>query len=89
MIFINELKRQRDIMLFSTDWTQGSDSPLTEEVRTSWAVYRQELRDMFQNHDESDTDYYTIDNGFWPSAPSRFKCIDGSMNQSLYTEVVE
>jgi hypothetical protein len=88
MIFINELKRQRDIMLFSTDWTQGVDSPLTEEAKVGWAVYRQELRDMFQGHAEDDSEYYTTDNGFWPLAPSRFKCIDGSMNQSLYTEDV-
>ena len=37
-------RTKRDGLLDDTDWTQMSDSPLTNEVKTAWATYRQELR---------------------------------------------
>lgn len=37
---------QRDKMLQESDWTQLPDVPLTEEQKTAWATYRQELRDI-------------------------------------------
>jgi len=36
----------RDKLLADTDWTQMNDSPLTNEAKTAWATYRQELRDL-------------------------------------------
>ena len=36
----------RDKLLADTDWTQMNDSPLTNEQKTAWATYRQELRDL-------------------------------------------
>jgi hypothetical protein len=36
----------RDKLLADTDWTQMNDSPLTNEDKTAWATYRQELRDL-------------------------------------------
>ena len=36
----------RNKLLADSDWTQMNDSPLTNEVKTAWATYRQELRDM-------------------------------------------
>ena len=39
------VRKQRSIMITSTDWTQIPDS-LTEEKRNAWRKYRQELRDI-------------------------------------------
>jgi len=40
------LRLDRDALLVSSDWTQASDSPLTDEVKAEWTVYREELRDL-------------------------------------------
>jgi hypothetical protein len=37
-------KRQR--LLYSSDWTQIPNNPLTSEQQAAWATYRQELRDI-------------------------------------------
>lgn len=39
-------KAKRNQLLAQSDWTQGADSPLSAEVKASWATYRQALRDM-------------------------------------------
>jgi hypothetical protein len=54
---------ERNDLLHTSDWTQGNDSPLTDEVKTSWATYRQELRDLPET--------YTADpdSVVWPQAP--------------------
>lgn len=36
----------RNSLLYSSDWTQIPDAPLTEEKKTAWAAYRQELRNV-------------------------------------------
>ena len=36
----------RNTLLADTDWTQMNDSPLTNELKTAWATYRQELRQI-------------------------------------------
>ena len=36
----------RGALLFDSDWTQVSDSPLSESKKTEWQTYRQALRDM-------------------------------------------
>lgn len=50
-------RRRRDQLLAASDWTQLPDSPLSEEERAEWAVYRQALRDL---------DMYGTS---WPLAP--------------------
>ena len=42
---------ERNELLFSSDWTQTLDAPLTEEEREKWAIYRQRLRDLPQQKD--------------------------------------
>ena len=37
-------RTKRNGLLADTDWTQMNDSPLTNEVKTAWSTYRQELR---------------------------------------------
>ena len=39
-------RTNRDELLANSDWTQMNDSPLTNEAKTAWATYRQELRDL-------------------------------------------
>jgi hypothetical protein len=41
------VRAERNRLLSVTDWTQVGDSPLTQEKRDEWKVYRQALRDMF------------------------------------------
>lgn len=41
-----EVRAQRDALLADTDWTQMGDSPLTDESKAEFAVYRQNLRDI-------------------------------------------
>jgi hypothetical protein len=44
--WVVEQKAKRDDLLLKSDWTQGSDSALTNEKKTQWAEYRQKLRDV-------------------------------------------
>jgi len=43
------IKIQRDRLLAETDYTQVSDSPLTDAKKTKFATYRQALRDLPQS----------------------------------------
>lgn len=51
-------RRKRDRKLASSDWTQLPDSPLLDETRAEWAVYRQALRDL------------DMDGADWPVPPT-------------------
>jgi hypothetical protein len=54
----------RDKLLADSDWTQMNDSPLTNEAKTAWATYRQELRDL------TDLDAWpNLADDDWPVAP--------------------
>ena len=54
------LRAERDILLGSSDWTQGADSPL--DNKAEWATYRQELRDFPESADPTDPT--------WPTPPA-------------------
>jgi len=58
----DRLRTERDALLVSSDWTQANDSPLSDEVKSSWTTYRQQLRDLPAS---------TADpaNPTWPGAP--------------------
>ena len=56
-----KLKRNRH--LAESDWTQMSDVPMSGELRTEWATYRQALRDL----DVSGTDFAAV---AWPTSPA-------------------
>ena len=61
--FATEAIYKRNHLLFMSDWTQGLDSPLSDEDREAWQVYRQHLRDITQQ-----TDFpFTID---WGTPPN-------------------
>ena len=55
------VRDQRNRMLSESDWTQLSDSPLTEEQKQEWVVYRQALRDITTQEDPF--------NITWPEKP--------------------
>jgi hypothetical protein len=55
------LRTERNALLVSSDWTQASDSPLTDEVKATWATYRGELRDFPESADPA--------NPTWPTPP--------------------
>lgn len=57
------IRIERDKRLAASDWTQLADTPSTVN-KTSWAMYRQELRD-FPNASSLD-----LDVPVWPTTPS-------------------
>ena len=59
------IRRERDRLLTSTDWTQASDTALTSAKVTAWATYRTSLRDL-PSDQSSETTYADIT---WPSQP--------------------
>ena len=60
------IREDRDKRLFLSDWTQLSDNKLTDEKKTSWAEYRQALREVpSENSNVTDLNQVT-----WPSEPS-------------------
>lgn len=60
-----EVRRQRTSLLWGTDWTQISDSPLSDEDKAAWITYRQNLRDITNGWD-SITCWSDVT---WPTAP--------------------
>ena len=60
-----EHRATRNELLAASDWTQMSDSPLTDEVKTSWATYRSLLRSLPEHEN-----WPTLEDSDWPSAPS-------------------
>lgn len=61
--YIGALRNMRDILLRESDWTQFTDSPLSESKKNEWKTYRQSLRDLPAT--ESDPE-----NPTWPTMPS-------------------
>lgn len=46
VVIEKDKRAERDKLLADSDWTQMNDSPLSNEDKTSWATYRQSLRDI-------------------------------------------
>lgn len=46
LVSVEEVRKERDSLLASTDFTQLQNSSLTDAEVASWATYRQALRDM-------------------------------------------
>ena len=63
--YIGALRHLRDILLRESDWTQFTDSPLTDSKKTEWKTYRQNLRDLPAT--ESDPEIATF-----PTKPSKY-----------------
>ena len=59
----NFVRQERDRRLIESDWTQNVDSPLSEEKKMEWQIYRQQLRDVISNVTN------TTDIINWPTKP--------------------
>lgn len=67
-----ELRMERDKLLAESDWTQMPDSPLTDSQKTSWATYRQALRDMTDTYSTvplTDKGHMDESQITWPTKP--------------------
>ena len=62
---MKEVRFLRNYKLLTSDWTQFSDSPLTEEKKSEWQSYRQTLRDLSFVPDN----IISIDDVSWPTPP--------------------
>lgn len=62
-----EFREERNHKLGICDWTQGPDSPLSDDKKAEWATYRQALRDVTKDLKE---DFDTPDGFAWPTQPS-------------------
>ena len=60
-----EVRTWRNGLLSESDWTQGSDSPLTEEKKAEWITYRQALRDL----PETNAEVTELDEIIFPDVP--------------------
>tara|TARA_R100001126_G_C4785548_1_gene129286 strand:+ start:134 stop:358 length:225 start_codon:yes stop_codon:yes gene_type:complete len=40
------LRDYRNMLLSASDWTQFNDSPLSDDKKNEWKIYRQALRDI-------------------------------------------
>ena len=59
------LRDKRNDKLIASDWTQMSDSPLSESKKQEWATYRQQLRDLPVSY----TDENEWSDIVWPTKP--------------------
>lgn len=55
-----DLRQKRNEMLAASDWIHNGDSPVTQNSKDQWALYRQQLRDITKQ---------PIDNIVWPTPP--------------------
>ncbi len=60
------LRRQRNVLLGESDWTQTADSPLSDSKKAEWVTYRQALRDLPSNYTDEDD----FDDVVFPTPPS-------------------
>jgi len=61
----NAIRKERNYILLTTDWTQMPDSPLSNSKKAEWATYRQQLRDLPSNYTDSDS----LGDVVWPTTP--------------------
>lgn len=64
--FWQGVRHKRSILLSDSDWTQASDSPLSDTKKEEWRLYRQALRDITTNQ----SDIVDPETLTWPTTPS-------------------
>jgi hypothetical protein len=78
---IEEVRRQRDLMLQATDhFEMIRSASSSDEEYQAWIDYRQELRNI------TTLDYFSVENDFWPLPPKRYKLLDGCTTINLPTD---
>ena len=68
---LSHIRGERNGRLDVSDWTQGSDSPLSNSKKAEWVTYRQELRDFFDGKTKQ-SEFTKNSDGIivWPTQPS-------------------
>jgi len=61
-----QTRYKRNQLIASSDWTQVTDSPLSDSQKEAWRVYRQELRDIPDTFSTVEEPNDVI----WPTKPS-------------------
>jgi hypothetical protein len=71
-MMLDDLRKRRNQLLQESDWTQCSDSPLTDAKKTEWATYRQSLRDVTSGLDLSSITLWddTVCESYMPTKPN-------------------
>ena len=71
---MQDLRYERNRRLTDSDWTQASDSPLSDSKKAEWKTYRQSLRDMTKTIDvatiKQDGPHIDISSVTFPTKPS-------------------
>jgi hypothetical protein len=60
------IRKQRNVFLTHSDWTQLPDAPLTQIEKDAWSEYRQSLRNIPANNEEVEF----IEEVNWPTPPA-------------------
>ena len=63
---LDRVRNNRSILLNDSDWTVGSDSPLSDSKKAEWVTYRQALRDLPSSYTDDD-EYSDV---VFPTPPS-------------------
>jgi hypothetical protein len=63
--FWTGLRKRRNLLLSSSDWTRLDDNGLSDTQREEWATYRQALRDITENLNNIES----LDDVPWPTKP--------------------
>lgn len=66
-LLIEDVRTARNYKLNNSDWTQMPDSPLSEEQKTAWQTYRQQLRDFIDN---LPAEFDSVSGLDWPVEPA-------------------
>tara|TARA_B100001245_G_scaffold236215_1_gene226274 strand:- start:1849 stop:2247 length:399 start_codon:yes stop_codon:yes gene_type:complete len=69
---VEQVRKLRDQKLSASDWTQGADAPITDEVKAKWVTYRQDLRDLPASYPDClNPDGNAVDDNDikWPTKP--------------------
>jgi hypothetical protein len=83
--FLLALKCIRGWMLSESDWTQNNDSPLDDETKLEWKIWRQKMRDITQNVNiENIDEWLEIPNPPEKAQPSSWKYWE----YDLYNETI-
>ena len=71
---MQDLRYERNRRLTDSDWTQASDSPLSDSKKAEWKTYRQSLRDMTKTIDvatiKQDGPHIDMSSVTFPTKPS-------------------
>jgi len=67
-LLLGDIRRERNKIIFQSDWAILPDSPLTEAEKTEVRTYRTALRNLPANLDM--TTISSLDDVTWPTVPS-------------------